>query len=274
VTESLGGKVAFIAGGSSGINLAIARRFAREGARVMLLSRGKERLEAAALSINQARGGEAAWIATDVRDADGVRAALDSCASQWGPLDIVVSGAAGNFVAPAAETLSSNGFKSVIDIDLLGTYNVFKHSFPYLVRPGASLIAISAPQALNAMEGQAHVAAAKAGVNALVRNLALEWGPAGIRVNAISPGFIADTEGTSRLVDTERKAATLLHAIPLRRLGEKNEIAELALFLVTGRAAYITGAMLPCDGGFLLAGPGITAADDPVTAATPTARGD
>ena len=260
MAESVKDKVAFIAGGSSGINLAIAQRLAREGSRVMLISRSEDRLVAAARSINEA-GGEAAWVVADVRDVDGVRTALAACAARWGPLDIVVSGAAGNFVAPAT-ALSSNGFKTVVDIDLLGTYNVFKHSFEHLAKPGAALIAISAPQAINVMDGQAHVAAAKAGVNALVRTLALEWGPAGIRVNAISPGFIADTEGTSRLVDTDRKAAKLLRAIPLRRLGEKEEIADLAHFLCTGRAAYITGAMLPCDGGLLLAGPGITAAHE------------
>lgn len=246
----LDGKVAFIAGGSSGINLAIATRLADKGASVMLVSRTAERLREAAKAIS-ARGGTASWVAADVRDADAVAGALERTAGELGPIDIVVSGAAGNFLAPVTG-LSSNGFRTVVDIDLIGTYNVFKHSYEHLRKPGAALIAISAPQAVKVMPDQAHASAAKAGVNMLTRALALEWGPAGVRVNAISPGFVADTEGTRRLVDTDEKAGELLRAIPLGRLAEAREIADLALFLTTEHAAYITGAVLDCDGGYSL----------------------
>src|SRR6185295_16943320 len=107
-------------------------------------------------------------------------------------------GAAGNFVAPALG-MSANGFKTVVDIDLMGTFHVFRASFAFLRRPGASLIAITAPQAVRPSMFQAHVCSAKAGINMLTKCLAMEWGPAGVRVNAISPGPIADTEGMRRL---------------------------------------------------------------------------
>jgi NAD(P)-dependent dehydrogenase (short-subunit alcohol dehydrogenase family) len=250
VDNCLAGKVTFVAGGSSGINLGIATRFADKGARVMLVSRTEERLAAAAKSIAQ-RGGTASWAVADVRDPQAVRAALERCAAENGPIDILVSGAAGNFLAPVTG-LSSNGFKTVVDIDLLGTYNVLKHSYEFLRKPGASLISISAPQAEMAMSGQSHACAAKAGINMLTKVLAKEWGGEGIRVNAISPGFIAETEGTARLVDTEQKASALLDAVPLGRLGLKEEIADLALFLSSDNAQYITGAICDCDGGYRL----------------------
>jgi NAD(P)-dependent dehydrogenase (short-subunit alcohol dehydrogenase family) len=250
VDNCLVGKVAFFAGGSSGINLGIASRFADKGARVTLISRAEERLVAAAKSIAD-RGGCASWAVADVRDPEAVRAALQRCAAENGPIDILVSGAAGNFLAPVSG-LSSNGFKTVVDIDLLGTYNVLKHSYEFLRKPGASLISISAPQAEKPMSGQAHACAAKAGINMLTMVLAKEWGGEGIRVNAISPGFIAETEGTARLVDTDQKAAALLDAIPLRRLGRKDEIADLALFLSSDNAQYVTGAIFDCDGGYSL----------------------
>ncbi|GAA2513481.1 SDR family oxidoreductase [Winogradskya humida] len=251
----LAGKVAFVAGGSSGINLAIARRLSREGARVMLISRDAERLRSAAKLIAN-DGGEVAWAACDVRDSPGVAAALRTCVEQFGGLDLVISGAAGNFVAPATR-LSPNGFRTVVDIDLVGTYHVAKHSYPFLTKPGASILSISAPMADRPMPGQAHVASAKAGINALTRSLALEWAAAGVRVNAISPGFIAETEGVARLIDTAEKAERLQRAIPAQRLGSKADVAELALFLCTARAEYITGAVIACDGGWSLAGPSV-----------------
>ena len=131
------------------------------------------------------------------------------CKRRWqvmrlipGELDILVSGAAGNFPA-LANDMSPNGFKSVVDIDLLGSFHVLRSAFPYLTKPGASVINISAPQAFVPMPMQSHVCAAKAGVDMLTRTLALEWGPYGIRINSISPGPIADTEGMRRLAPNE-----------------------------------------------------------------------
>lgn len=127
--------------------------------------------------------------------------------------------------------MSANAFKSVMDIDLLGSFHVLQSAFPYLKKPGASVINISAPQAFLAMPMQSHVCAAKAGVDMLTRTLALEWGPVGIRVNSISPGPIADTEGMRRLAPTEEILEKTKRSVPLQRLGLASEIGNAAMFL-------------------------------------------
>ncbi len=240
----LAGKVAFVAGGTSGINLGIARRYAELGAKVAVAGRNPQKAAAAAESI----GAGALGLSCDVRDYAAIRAALEQAAGTLGPLDIVISGAAGNFVAPATG-MSANGFRTVVDIDLNGTFNVFRASFDLLRRPGASLIAITAGQAINPAPLQAHVCAAKAGINQLIRVLAMEWGPSGVRVNGISPGPIAGTEGMARLTPTDEAAQALAGRIPLRRYGEIAEVAESAVFLVSDSARYVTGTILDCDGG-------------------------
>ncbi len=248
----LAGKVAFIAGGSSGINLGVAEGFAAAGAKLALISRSPEKIEAAARALRD-KGYDAVGTAADVRDYAAVEAALAATATRWGPIDIVLSGAAGNFIAPAA-ALSANGFKTVIDIDLLGTFNVFRASFDHIAKPGASLIAITAGQAVQPMAGQIHACAAKAGVNMVTQCLAMEWGPHGVRVNAISPGPIADTEGMRRLMPGGEAEAAYIATIPLGHYGEKRDIAELAIFLSTESARYISGAIIPCDGASILTG--------------------
>jgi len=240
----LSGKVAFIAGGTSGINLGIAKRFSELGALVAVAGRNPEKAANAASSI----GSGALGLSCDVRDFAATRAVLESVAKQFGPLDIVVSGAAGNFLAPAVG-LSANGFRTVVDIDLNGTFNVFRGSYDLLRTPGASLIAISAGQAVRPMMRQAHVCAAKAGVNQLIRVLAMEWGPAGVRVNGISPGPIAGTEGMARLAPTREAEEAITGRIALRRYGAISEVAESAVFLCSDSAAYVTGTILDCDGG-------------------------
>ena len=240
------GRVAFVAGGTSGINLGIAKRMVELGARVAVIGRNLEKGQEAARSI----GTEAQCMAmaADVRDYDVVRAALQATVNAWGPIDFVISGAAGNFLAPAS-SLSANGFKVVVDIDLLGTFNVFRAAHDLVRKPGASMIAISAPQAEHPRTLQAHACAAKAGVNQLVRVLAMEWGREGIRVNAISPGPIAGTEGMARLVPSPEANAARIARIPLRRYGEWHEVAESAVFLCSQSAAYVNGIVLDCDGG-------------------------
>ena len=247
MAETLKGKTAFVAGASSGINLEIARRFAAEGARVALLSRSAEKIEAAASGI-RAEGHTAFGIACDVRDYAGLEAAYAQTVSAYGKIDIVLSGAAGNFLAPALG-MSANAFKTVVDIDLLGTFNVFRASFAHLNRPGASLITITAGQAVNPMMFQIHACAAKAGVNMVTKCLAMEWGPAGVRVNAISPGPIADTEGMARLAPDPQREARTKARIPLRDYGTKADIAEMALYLASDSARYITGSIFNVDGG-------------------------
>lgn len=246
--DLLAGRVAFVAGGTSGINLGIARRFAELGAQVAVAGRNPDKARAAAALI----GHGAIGLSADVRDHGAIRGVMEQVVARFGPLDIVVSGAAGNFLAPALG-MSANAFKAVVDIDLLGTFNVFRGCHDLLRRPGASLIAITAGQAVNAMPLQAHACAAKAGINQLVRVLAMEWGP-DVRVNGISPGPIADTEGMARLGPDAAGKAGHCARIPLRRWGEAVEIAEGAAFLCSPSAAYITGTILDIDGGSQLGG--------------------
>ncbi len=240
----LAGKVAFIAGGTSGINLGIAKRYAELGAKVAVAGRNPEKAANAAAEI----GHGAIGLSCDVRDYAQIQAALQEAKDRLGMLDIVVSGAAGNFVAPALG-MSANGFRTVVDIDLNGTFNVFRACYDLLNRPGASLIAITAGQAVNPSMMQAHVCAAKAGINQLIRVLAMEWGPLGVRVNGISPGPIAGTEGMARLSPTPESDKAITARIPLRRFGEVAEVAESAVFLVSSSAAYVSGTILDCDGG-------------------------
>lgn len=238
------GKTAFIAGGTSGINLGIAKRYAELGAKVAVAGRNPEKAANAAAEI----GHGAIGLSCDVRDYDQILAALKDTKDKLGPLDIVISGAAGNFVAPALG-MSANGFRTVVDIDLNGTFNVFRACYDLLNRPGASLIAITAGQAVNPAMMQAHVCAAKAGINQLIRVLAMEWGPQGVRVNGISPGPIAGTEGMARLSPTPESDRAITARIALRRFGEVSEVAESAVFLVSDSARYVTGTILDCDGG-------------------------
>jgi len=240
----LAGKTAFVAGGTSGINLGIAKRFAELGAKVAVAGRNPEKAAGAAAEI----GHGALGLSCDVRDYASTRAVMEQTVEAFGALDIVISGAAGNFLAPALG-MSANAFRTVVDIDLNGTFNVFRGCYDLLHKPGASLIAITAPQAVNPVMLQAHACAAKAGINQVIRVLALEWGPDGVRVNGISPGPIAGTEGMSRLSPNEEASERSKARLALRRWGEIPEVAESAVFLCSSSASYITGTILDCDGG-------------------------
>lgn len=246
-SDVLKGKTAFIAGGSSGINLGIAHGLAEAGARIAIISRKPEKVDAAVAEL-EAAGHQAMGSAADVRDYEAVEQALRNVHEAWGEIDILISGAAGNFLAPAIG-MSANAFRTVVDIDLIGTFHVLRAGYEFLRKPGASVISITAGQAVNPTAFQSHVCAAKAGINMLTRCLALEWGGAGVRVNAIAPGPIADTEGMARLTPTPEAEAAVKRMIPLGDYGEKKDIADLAIFLSTDAAKYITGAILDCDGG-------------------------
>ncbi len=242
----LSGRVAFVTGGGTGITGGVARALAESGARVALVSRKLEHLEPAAEKINAA-GGEAFAIAADVRQTEDVERAIAQTVERCGRLDIVVNGAAGNFLC-AAEELSPNGFGTVVDIDLKGTFNVCRAAFAELKKNGGSILNISATLHYLGTPYQLHVSAAKAGVDALTRNLAVEWGRHGIRVNAVAPGPIEDTEGMSRLVPEQVKEK-LKRKIPLGRFGRIRDIEQASIFLCSDAASFINGAVLVVDGG-------------------------
>ena len=239
-------------GGTSGINLGIALAFARTGANVGVVSRNADKVEAAKAQLRGYAGGVFGTTA-DVRHFEAVSTAVAGFAEAFGAIDVLVSGAAGNFPALAAG-LSPNGFKSVMDIDLLGTFHVMRAAKTHLRKPGASVINISAPQSLIAMSGQVHVCAAKAGVDMLTRTLAIEWGPEGIRVNSLIPGPIDGTEGMARLASTTEARAALIDSVPLRRMGTPQDVGDVCLFLASNAARYVSGAIIPVDGGWLAAG--------------------
>jgi len=252
----LEGHVAFVTGGGTGITGGVARALAEAGAKVALASRSIEHLEPAAKAINDARGanstiGEAFAVAADVRKPDEIEKAIAATVERFGKIDIVVNGAAGNFLCKAEE-LSPNGFGTVVDIDLKGTFNVCRASFEELKKHGGQILNISATLHYLGTPMQLHVSAAKAGVDALTRNLAVEWGRYGIRVNAIAPGPIGDTEGMKRLVPEPIKEK-LKQRIPLGRFGMIADIENAAVFLCSEAANYINGAVLVVDGGHWLA---------------------
>ncbi len=249
------GKVVVVTGGGSGINLAIAKQFAEHGAVLALIGRSAERLDAAVVEIEGA-GGRATGHPADVRDYERLAGVMSEIREKSGQISVLVCGAAGNFPA-AASVMSANGFKAVVDIDLLGTFNAARAAYSHLQKPGASIITISAVQATVPMPMQAHVCAAKAGVEMLTKCLALEWGREGVRVNAIAPGPIAETEGMKRLAPTPKLEALVSRGIPLGKFGSKSDIAEAAIYLASSAAAFVTGSILVCDGGQSLGASGL-----------------
>jgi NAD(P)-dependent dehydrogenase (short-subunit alcohol dehydrogenase family) len=245
------GKTVFVTGGGSGINLGVARNFAALGAGVGICGRTQAKLDAAAKEL-RTLGAQVCAVAADVRDTAALEAALARSADELGPVDILVCGAAGNFLV-AAERLSTNGFKSVVDIDLLGSFNSARAAFEQLKQTRGSVIFISAGMAYMPHAYQAHVGAAKAGIDMLMKNLAIEWGPYGIRCNSIVPGPIEGTEGFRRLTAAgarDRFGAS----VPLRRFGSVDDIGHVAVFLASPLASYVTGCVMVCDGGQNLIG--------------------
>lgn len=245
----LEGKTALVTGGGSGIGAGIAKLLGAHGAKVALVGRTLAKLEATAKDL-----AKASCHACDVRDYAALEAAYGDAVKQHGSMDIVINSAAGNFLAPAA-SLSANGFKAVVDIDLCGTFNSCRAAFSHLTKPGASIVSITATQAEVPTPLQVHAGAAKAGIEKMTRDLALEWGRFGVRVNAVAPGPIDGTEGMSRLAP-EGAGDALRKRVPLGRYGTIDEVASAVLYLVSPAGAYITGSTLLIDGGTSLLGPG------------------
>lgn len=253
-TDAMKGHVALVTGGGTGICRGIAAAYARLGADVAIVSRKQDVLDATARELSSVAGREVIGIAADVRDADAIKRAIGATVAKFGKLDTIVNGAAGNFLAPAA-ALSPNGFATVINIDLLGTFNTSRAAFEELSKTRNALILnISATLHYHGTPLQVHASAAKAGVDAVTKNLAVEWGQFGIRVCGIAPGPIAETEGMKRLAPGE-VTQKMTAAIPAGRFGAIDEIAAAAVYLRSPAAAYITGHVLVVDGGHCVATP-------------------
>ena len=248
ISLDFSGKVAVVIGGTSGINRGIAELFAIHGAKVAVASRKQEKVDDTVARLQQL-GADAMGFVADVRELEALEAGLQAVHERFGDFDVVVSGAAGNFPA-LANDLSGNAFKSVVDIDLRGTFHVMKAIYPHLKKPGASVINISAPQAFIPMKAQLHVCAAKAGVDMITRTLALEWGAAGVRVNSVVPGPIDGTEGMARLAPDENIRKMVARSVPLGRLGTPEDVGNVCLFLASDLGNFVTGTILPVDGGW------------------------
>ena len=261
----LKGQVALVTGGGTGIGLGISELLAELGAHVVIASRKPQHLEAALNTIT-ARGHQASVVQLDVRDNEQVKAVVDGVAATHGRLDLLVNNAAGNFYAPSA-TLSPNAWKAVVEIDLYGTFYCSQAVYPIMAKQGGGrIVSTSMTLHYRGWPLMAHATAAKAGVDALTRTLAVEWAPQRIRVNAIAPGPIP-TEGVRKAFTPpaesgvpdvfaaaeEKMAEYARTGIPLGRWGTPRDIANMVAFLASPAGDWITGAIFVVDGGEWLA---------------------
>ncbi|XP_076998439.1 peroxisomal 2,4-dienoyl-CoA reductase [(3E)-enoyl-CoA-producing] [Tamandua tetradactyla] len=245
-------QVAFITGGGSGIGFRIAEIFMRHGCRTVIASRSQSRVSTAASKLTATTGQQCLPLSLDVCSPPTVMAAVDAALKEFGKVDILVNGAAGNFLCPAGR-LSFNAFKKVMDIDTAGTFNVSRVLYEkFFQEHGGVIVNITATLGRRGQVLQVHAGSAKAAVDAMTRHLAVEWGPRNIRVNSLAPGPISGTEGLRRL-GALATGSSYIQVNPLQRVGNKTEIAHSALFLASPLASYITGTVLVVDGGMWLA---------------------
>jgi NAD(P)-dependent dehydrogenase (short-subunit alcohol dehydrogenase family) len=250
-------KTVFITGGASGINYGIAESFAKLSANIAICGRTKEKLDEAKAKLESDYKVRVFAEVADVRDYESLSSIIKKTEEELGTINSLICGAAGNFICPA-EMMTANGFKTVIDIDLNGSFNACRASFEQLKKTSGNIIFISAGQAYIPYYAQIHVGAAKAGIDNLMKNLAMEWGPYGIRSNSIAPGPIEGTEGMKRMAPGNI-GKELTKSIPLQRMGKTEDIGNAAVFLSSSLASYITGTLLVVDGGQNLPGSGLFA---------------
>ncbi|WP_017727850.1 2,4-dienoyl-CoA reductase [Halalkalibacterium ligniniphilum] len=249
------GQSIIVTGGSNGMGKAMAKRFVELGANVTISGRNHERLEAAKKEI-EGGAGQVLTVQMDVRDPEHVDRMIAETKKAFGRIDGLVNNAAGNFLC-AAEDLSHNGWKAVVDIVLHGTWYCTQAVGKEWIANDqqGSVVNMVASYAWTAGPGVVHSASAKAGVLAMTRSLAVEWGTKyGIRLNAISPGIIEGTGGAEKLIPSEEAHQALLDSIPSRRFGTLEEVAGVAAFLFSSEAQYMNGECLTLDGGQWLKG--------------------
>ncbi|WP_096270047.1 2,4-dienoyl-CoA reductase [Paucisalibacillus globulus] len=247
----MGNETVIVTGSSSGMGKYMAKKFAEEGLNVVLTGRTEEKLIAVKNELIETARGDLHIVPMDVRKPEDVERMVSETVNRFGRIDHLVNNAAGNFIC-FAEDLSVNGWKSVIDIVLNGTFYCSSEVGRYWIKENiqGSILNMVATYAWNAGAGVIHSSAAKAGVLNMTRTLAVEWGTKyGIRVNAIAPGPIERTGGAEKLFLSEEAAKRTLESVPLGRLGKPEEIAELAYFLLSDKAAYINGEVVTMDGG-------------------------
>ena len=240
--DLLKGKTALVTGGGTGICRGLALALASHGCDVAITSRKADHLEPTCRDI-EAVGVRALTVAGDVRDPTAVEQTVAATVDAFGRLDILVNGAAGNFLC-LAEDLSPNGFGAVVDIDLKGTFHMCRSALPHLKKTGGTVLNISATLHYLGTVAQLHVSAAKAGIDALTRVLAVEWGPYGVRVNGIAPGAIMWPE----VEHYEGLHQEIISRTALKRKGIPKDVADTALFLIN-RGNYTTGQIIAVDGG-------------------------
>ncbi|HET7616048.1 MAG TPA: 2,4-dienoyl-CoA reductase [Bacillales bacterium] len=243
-------KTAIITGGSSGMGKAMAARFAGEGANVVITGRNEERLATAKKEIDEVADTEILTVQMDVRDLEGVRRTVEETKKHYGSIDVLVNNAAGNFICPAEE-LSENGWKAVIDICLNGTWNCTQAVGKDMIaqKTGGVMLNMVATYAWTGAPGVVHSAAAKGGILAMTKSLAVEWGKYGIRVNAMAPGPIENTGGAERLFASKEAVENIVRLNPLGKVGQLEDISEAAAFLVSDQSRYVNGDCLTVDGG-------------------------
>jgi NAD(P)-dependent dehydrogenase (short-subunit alcohol dehydrogenase family) len=244
------GKTIIITGGGSGIGKAMAKKFALEGANVVITGRNADRLKSAKGEIETFEG-QVLDFQMDVRIPENVADMVAATKKTFGKIDALVNNAAGNFIC-AAEDLSLNGWNAVINIDLNGTWFCSQTVGKDWIANNqkGSILNIVATMAWGAAPGNVHAASAKAGILAMTQTLAVEWGSKyGIRANCIAPGPIENTEGVARLIDSGDGYQKAIDQVPLKRFGKAEEIANLAHFLLSPEAEYINGECITMDGG-------------------------